>query len=261
MMGLSDFHPTPHWSHWSVALFTRLLTIVAFAAATSSLVFAAEKDQKVNPTGNWRWTNHQTGEEDLLRLQLKSKGRIVGEYHSGASDKSFPVQEGRIDGNKFSCRLEIKADGGTVEVEVDAKIDGDQIEGTVHYKDEGGDAGHLDWTAKRTVKIEDAFGKWQLEFTSPDGREHSPVMHVKPKGDSVVVHMTDNDGDDKREAESAKFSGGELVATFKMDYDGQPLTASYRGRPRGYEFNGVIEYEVGGNEGEFEFEGSRETED
>ncbi len=236
----------------------RIPTVVALALSVTSLVQAQQKQQQ-DPTGSWRWTNQQTGEVDLLRLQLKPRGQVVGAYHAGGSDKAAPIKEGRIDGDKFQCRLEIQVDGSDVEVDVDATLKGDQLTGVVHYEDAGGETGDLDWSAKRSIKVEDAVGEWQLEFTSPDGRDHNPVLFVKHGKDGVEVHITGQD-DGKQAATAASFSDGKLVAEFKLEYDGQPLKLTYRGQPRGYEISGVIEFELAGDEGQFEFAGSRTPE-
>jgi hypothetical protein len=214
-------------------------------------------DSKVDPSGTWRWEHDRNGEtvKDVLRVQLGKEGSVTGTYEG--SRAPIEIQKGKLSGDEITFEFPVELpDGNKVTVRFDGKIKDDDVAGKVLFVSDMGDF-EFPWEAKRAVLADDVLGKWQLSIETPDGLILEPVLHLKQTDNMLEAEYTDARGTEY-EIRDLAVKENNVHFTVIAEFDGNQLTAKYKGRPFGESIKGIVAYEIAGNTGEIEFNGKRQ---
>ena len=235
--------------------FLALASFIGTLFVHSSSGISAEK---VNPSGTWRWEYDFQGEtiKDSLRINLADDGKVVGTFHGRNTTKE--IENGKLDGDKLTFEFEIDFNGTAVELEFAGTVKKDDIDGTVTAI-VNGDENEFPWTPKRSVKLEDVFGKWQIRIETPDGNVLEPRVEITKDGDAAKATYFGQSGREI-EVEDLKVKDNDLSFTIKTEIDGTDLKADYKGRPYGDKISGSVGYDFGGQTGELDFTAKRSAE-
>jgi enterochelin esterase family protein len=106
------------------------------------------------------------------------------------------------------------------------------------------------------IKPGDLAGTWNLKFTSPDGKEHTPTLVLSRDGDRLKGALNQLAGQDLA-AKDVALQGGALIFRVSGTHEDAPFTLTFKGKPQGDQIRGDVEYEHDGNSGSFPFEGTR----
>lgn len=232
-----------------------LVTMTFVGLAWVSTGSAAEK---VNPSGTWRWEYDWQGEtvKDSLKINLADDGKVVGTFHGRTGTQE--IQNGKLEGDELSFDFEAEFNGNAVELAFSGTLKKDDIDGTV-VASVNGEEYEFPWTPKRSVKLEDVFGKWQIRIDTPDGNVLEPKLEIKKDGDAAKGTYVSQSGRELN-VKNIKVKDNNLTFTIEANFDGTDLKADYKGRPYGSKISGSVAYDFGGQTGELEFSGKRETE-
>jgi enterochelin esterase family protein len=99
-------------------------------------------------------------------------------------------------------------------------------------------------------------GTWELNFTTPDGNQHAPVLVLSRDGDQLKGTLNKL-AESELAAKGISLKGGELTFQVSGTHEGAPFTLTFKGKPEKDTIKGEVEYEHGGNTGSFEFSGQR----
>ncbi len=231
------------------------ITITQVAVLLAALPLAAvangqENTAKPDPAGSWRWENEHTGQTDTLRF-LKKADAWQGKYQAGDAAE-VAIQDIQLDGDKVTFVLEFDHEGNRVTIAAKCRLQGDRMQAEATYKVASGETGEVQWTAKRTVIDKDVVGQWRLQFTDPNGTEHSPTITIKSVNDRLQAQV------EKTDVASCEVANNELTLKYETTYEGNGLKLTIIGRPRANRMQGVIQYDLLGDTGEMNFVGVRE---
>ena len=99
-------------------------------------------------------------------------------------------------------------------------------------------------------------GTWELKFTTPDGKEHAPVLVLSRDGDHLKG-MLNTLAESDLAAKGIALKGDELTFQVSGTHEGAPFTLTFKGKPEKDTIQGEVEFEHGGNTGSFPFSGQR----
>ena len=120
----------------SKTLATLLKAGVCAAIALGAIATHAQ-DQKIDPTGTWKWTQpgRNGGPDREYSVTLKADGsKLTGSYtqpgRGGGDPVSTDISDGKIDGNHISFDVVRDTQNGSVTNSYQGTIAGDTITGT-----------------------------------------------------------------------------------------------------------------------------------
>jgi hypothetical protein len=98
--------------------------------------------------GTWKWSfPGQNGDSIDSTLKLNQEGtKLTGKYTNQFGETE--IQEGKIDGENISFRVELERDGNKFVIKYSGKLSGDTIKGQSAFNFNGEDRSR-DWEAKR----------------------------------------------------------------------------------------------------------------
>jgi prepilin-type N-terminal cleavage/methylation domain-containing protein len=117
-------------------------------------------------------------------------------------------------------------------------------------------AGVLAGTAKAADE-KDVVGTWKLRYEPGDGQTHEPVLKITK--DKAGLKGEFVDGDRKMKVKEIQLKDGELRFKVEGEYNGDPVSVTYKGKPGGDSIKGEAQWEYQGMTGTYEFEGKREA--
>lgn len=233
-------------------------TLMAMLMSVLAPALFADDDKKVDPSGTWRWEYEMQGESfnDSMKLNLDDQGKVVGTFIG--RDRKAEIEAGTMNGNEFSAAIELDFDGTPVRLQFSGPIKDDQIDGTV-TAEYNGETREFPWKPKRSVKLEDVVGSWDLRIEGA-GYVFEPKMKISKEDKEFKIVYTSNQGTEL-DVEGLKVDDqSNLLFTVRSEYDGSPMKVDFKGRPLGNKLSGNIQYDVGGNTGEAPFVGKRKPE-
>ncbi len=206
------------------------------------------------PDGTWKWTSEIGGETIHSVLRLESDGKkLTGTYQ----DQNFqvPVENGEVDGINVWFEINIRPDDQVVLVKFSGELSDSELAGSVEIYVDGQESGEYDWTANRSVEIEDVLGTWNFVYTAPDGVEYKPVL-VLASDEGTLVGTISN-GEKSGAVDALELNEHQLTFEYTIDYQGKDLHLRYLCKPRGNKMFGTLEYDVDGNTGDFAIAATR----
>lgn len=239
----------------------RVLTVSLLAVlmllCVPSAGFSAE--EKVDPSGTWKWKRELEGNENESVLKLKlDKDKLIGTYTRG--EFKSDVKNGKIDKDELSFEVAGKYGDLDIEAKFRGKVEKDGIKGSIDLN-AGGQSGSIDWDAKRGLDYEDVVGKWQLRVESPEGQVYEPVLTLatdkdkKPEG----VYTTQEIGEFKLQDITIK--DADLLFKIVAERDGNKVTIAYTTKPAGDAIKGKVKLTFNENDFELDFTGKRMPEE
>jgi hypothetical protein len=221
----------------------------------------------VDPSGTWRWEYDLEGTQfkDLVRLNLgavikDSKDKEVKGRYESSSGRKIEIRNGKVSGSKVTFDFNLNYQGMDIKLEFDGTIAKDSLTGTVHAST-GEGSRDLPWTATRSVQADDVVGTWKMRIDA-NGTILEPVVTISKEGESLKASYTASNpsGEDvKIDVKELKIDKNDLCFGIDTEFQGQRIKADYRGRPYGDRIRGTIDYVLGGNSGEIDFTGARQT--
>lgn len=259
----------------SIAPVTAMLHFAACAAicfgftTLSGAAVAQEASRTpVDPSGTWRWEYELDGAQykDLVRLKVgssmkDSKDKEVKGVYESSSGRKVEIRNGRISGQKLTFDFNINFQGMDVKLEFEGTIAKDELDGTVHASANEGSR-DLPWTATRGVQADDVLGTWKMRIDA-NGTILEPVVTISKDGNSLkasYASATDSGQEIRIDANDVKIDKNQLCFGIETEYQGTSIKADYKGRPYGDQIRGTIDYVLGGNAGEIDFTGERQSE-
>lgn len=119
----------------------------------------------------------------------------------------------------------------------------------------------LPWTATRSVQADDVVGTWKMRIDA-NGNILEPLVTISKDGDSLkasYASVTDSGQEIRIDAKGVKVEKNQLCFGIETEFQGTNIKADYKGRPYGDKIEGTIEYVLGGNAGEIDFTGERQS--
>ncbi|MCY2984095.1 MAG: hypothetical protein NTY15_10745 [Planctomycetota bacterium] len=226
----------------------KFIPVVLFSLTAS---FAAAQSSASDPSGTWRWSYEFEGktQEDSLSLNL-DEGKVTGTFQ-GILGKPTVVKDAKLKDNQVSCVVEYKYKDQTVSLEFVGKVKKDDLEGTVVVTTE-----EYPWTPKRSVKLDDAVGQWNIVIDA-DGNKLEPSIIITKSGDALQGKYTVAEGT-VVDVTDLKIRDNKLEFRVDATVQGRKIRADYSGRPYGHNLKGNIKYDLDGNEGEIDFTAKRQ---
>ena len=230
----------------------KFIPVVLFSLTAS---FAAAQSSASDPSGTWRWSYEFDGktQEDSLSLNLDD-GKVAGTFQ-GILGKPIVVKDAKLKDNQVSCTVEYKYKDQTVSLEFVGKVKKDDLEGTVVVTTEAGTE-EYPWTPKRSVKMDDAIGQWNIAIDA-DGNKLEPSIVITKSGDAFQGKYTVAEGT-VVDVTDLKIRDNKLEFRVDATVQGRKIRADYSGRPYGHSMKGNIKYDLDGNEGEIDFTAKRQ---
>ena len=226
---------------------------LVFVSLTASI--ASAQSSASDPSGTWRWSYEFEGKTqvDSLSLHLED-GKVTGTFQ-GILGKPIAVKDAKLKDNQVSCTVEYKFKDQTVSLEFVGKVKKDDLEGTVVVTTEAGTE-EYPWTPKRSVKIDDAVGQWNIVIDA-DGNKLEPSIVITKSDDKLLGKYTVAEGT-VVDVTDLKIRDNKLEFRVDATVQGRKIRADYSGRPFGHSMKGVIKYDLDGNEGEIDFSAKRQ---
>ena len=228
--------------------------LIVFASVSS-----AEDKAKADPSGTWRWDYEMNGESfnDSMKLVLKKDGKVEGKYYG--RDRTAKIEDGKFVDGKLEASISLDFDGTDVKLTFSGPVKGDEIAGNVKA-DFNGENYDFPWEPKRSVKLEDVVGTWEIAVTAGDTvREPSVIIAKKEGKEEYEATLISQDGDEVK-LKDLKVGDNHLVFTLLTDFNGGTLKADFKGRPYGDNVAGSVEFDLEGQTGEGSFKGKRKAE-
>lgn len=227
-----------------------LLVVITLGVLISSSVDA---QQKSSLTGSWKF--QREGLTGAIKCQLRlvqQDGKWVGEYQD-ADKVEAKVSDIKFADQKVSLNLNI-ADST---VTLSGTLKKDKITGTIVDGDD-----KQDWKATRFTALQDAVGKWRMEFTTPDGAVRRPEFQLSMTDDEATVEFTageDEEVDGEGEITKTVYKDGLLIFHVELQFQGQPLKLEYELELEENSLEGSMYFEVEGTEmaGDVDVSGER----
>ena len=218
---------------------------------------AQERAKKVDPSGTWRFEYELEGltVKDSLELQLGKEGAVTGIY-KGRAENPIELSSGKIDGDQIELEMAFDFQGLEIKVKFEGKVKEDDIEGLVIATTQQGDM-DFDWIAKRSVEPEDVVGTWDLEIDAVE-TVLEPTLEIKLVDKELKGTYKDQDTGINVDVSDLRIVKNELKFTISSDFQGTPIKAHFSGRPYGSKISGTVEYDLGGDTGEVDFEGVKQ---
>ena len=233
-------------------------TINAFAATWICCLIATTTiadDKAVDPSGTWRWEYEFQGEtvKDSLQLNLKEDGKVVGTFKG--RNNTVKVKEGKVEGDKLTVAFPVDFQGTELNLTFSGQLNGDDVDGTVIIE-ANGESREFPWKPKRSVKMEDVVGTWQIRIESSNGTVFEPTMKISNNDDKYESVYTTKQGQEL-DVSDLRVEENHLMFTVTAEFDGNTLKVDYKGRPYGDNLKGTLGYDYAGTTGEAEFVGTR----
>jgi hypothetical protein len=109
----------------------------------------------------------------------------------------------------------------------------------------------------RAAGEKDVVGTWKLKYDPGDGQTHEPVLKITMDKGGLKGEFAE--GDHKLKVKEIQLKDGELRFKLEGEYNGDPVSATYKGKPTGDSIKGEAQWEYQGMTGSYEFEGKREA--
>lgn len=204
--------------------------------------------------GFWKWTS-EIGQQTIhSTLRLESEGnRLSGTYKD--QNVEVEIENGEIDGRNIWFEMNVELEEMMVFVKFDGELVGDEIDGALEVVVNGEEQGEYKWNPQRSVPMEDVLGTWEFEFESPDGVQHTPSLELTERDGELVGKLSNEQG--AIDLPEVNLEAGTLAFAYETEYQGSELSLKYVCKPRGNKLTGSIEYNLDGNEGDFEIAATR----
>jgi hypothetical protein len=226
-----------------------VLSTLFAALATVSQAGAAE------PTGPWKFQIEMEGGTQLDAVVVfKKDGDKLGGTFNLMEQAEGEFSDVKIDGKNMSFKVEIDFAGQSLAADFSGELDGDKFEGEVAY-DLDGQTGTLPVVGARDVKIV-ATGDWDLKVVTDDGQALESKMTIVEKDGKLSAKFVGMDGTEG-DVDEITLKDNKLEAKVKLDFAGTELVAEFSGEIEGSAVKGSVAYDLGGQTGEFDFEGQR----
>lgn len=208
--------------------------------------------------GAWRLTF--TTPDGVERTPTVVVGRQHEELVAWYIDKGEPQAFKNIAVNDDSLELTIvpREKNGKVTVKLVAKADGDnRCTGKGDYCLADGETGTWDFRGERVDPADlPHVAEWKLKFTTPDGENHEPTIHVFEKGDALYAWYLSSDYE--LLAKSLKVEGDQATLSIAAKTaDDAKVDVTFCGKIDGALVDGTADYNLDGERGSFPFSGKQ----
>jgi hypothetical protein len=190
-----------------------------------------------------------------------TKDKEVKGVYEGSAGRKIEIRNGKLSGPKLTFDFNLNYQGMDVKLEFEGTIAKDELAGTIHASANEGSR-DLPWNATRSVKADDVIGTWKMRIDA-NGTILEPVVTIAKDGDSLkasYVSETDSGQEIRIDANDVKIDKNQLCFGIETEFQGTSIKADYKGRPYGDQIRGTIDYVLGGNAGEIDFTGERQSE-
>lgn len=207
------------------------------------------------PTGTWQLQITAEGASFAPILKLSKEGEQWKGSFRGDDGIESEVTETSLDGDQMCFTLTRDFGGQQLVAKYCVKVSGDKLSGTVDY-DIGGQTGQA--TVEGERKLPNLAGKWNLVATSPEGQTFEPTMLLRQSGDVLSGKYLWIDGSEV-DVTDGKVTNDEASFKVTLDFGGQKLAVTFHGAVDGDRIQGQADYDLEGQSGTVDFEGTRDT--
>jgi hypothetical protein len=244
-------------------MLSRLILMSLMALITRSAVCAADERSEVDREILGVWQLKFTTPDGIVRDPVVIVGRQYEQYLAWqvVGGEAEPFKSARLKGEKLTLVIEPSQEPDvtvTLEVELDEE---NRCTGTGSFRSRSdGETGQWGLTGKRLTRSDfEEYQTWKLEFETPDYERHSPLVTVVSLDGQRYAWYQGRDHD--LPARSFKLDGNrvELVVAGQTG-EGTPIEVTFRGQLEGERVKGAASFKLGGESGEFPFEGRPNSE-
>lgn len=125
-----------------------MLSLVIALALTSSNSVVAVAQDKIDPTGTWKWevTFGEQKREQTLKLKLE-KDKLTG-VMLGRDNAETAIEEAKLEKDEISFKYTRERNGQKFTSTYKGKIDGEKIKGKIN-SERNGEKVETDWLASK----------------------------------------------------------------------------------------------------------------
>ncbi len=127
---------------------TMMMGLVIGVALSSSNAVVAVDQEKIDPTGTWKWevTRGEQKREQTLKLKLE-KDKLTG-VMIGRDDAETAIEEAKLEKDEISFKYTRERNGQKFTTSYKGKIDGEKIKGKIN-SERNGEKVETDWLASK----------------------------------------------------------------------------------------------------------------
>jgi hypothetical protein len=114
----------------------------------AGLVGMAQADDKLNPTGTWKWTVNRNGQDREMTLKLKLDGDKLTGAMVGQNNQETAIEDAQFKDGEVSFKVTRERDGNKFTVKYTGKVSEDSLKGKTEFERDG-QAQSREWEAKR----------------------------------------------------------------------------------------------------------------
>ncbi len=206
--------------------------------------------------GTWKWSADVGGNQINSVLRLQSNGeKLTGSYKD--ENIEVDITNGEVEDGNLWFEFNSEMQGTAFTAKFSGEFFDPEIEGEIEIFVDGNEEFAFEWEPTRSTENSDVVGDWDFVYTAPDGVEYKPTLSVKEDGGKLVGNISADSG--SLPVENLKLKDHELTFDYSIKLNGSDLDLHYICKPRGNKLTGVLEYSLGGNEGDFDIVATRQT--
>ncbi len=212
----------------------------------------------VDPVGTWKLsmtTPDGMALEASVTLAM-TDGKLTGTFVA-PDGSTGQLDSVTLEGGDAAFQLTVDFGGQNLVAKFKGKIEADSFKGAVDY-DLGGQTGTLDVAGVREKANANVVGNWKFAMTTPDGMALEASVDLTEADGKLAGKFIGPDGSPGN-LDTATVTGDELAFQVTLDFGGQGLVAKFKGKVDGDKFKGAVDYDLGGQTGTLDVDGTREA--
>ena len=233
------------------------LTHLLLFGIVASVFGAEQKDPsgKYAPfLGHWNWQCElgQGSKRASLHVRIDESGETSAQLQLG--NERVPVQKLAVERDKLRILLAPTATADLRPTELSCQVIRGELVGQLKFASEDQS---VELRAHRKVLHSELVGAWQFRFTTPDQVELTPTFIISVRNEKLHCHWRDGDASQGR-VDKVLLKQGQLVIYVTTKHNDFDVKARFEGIPhQGTLHQGVMHFEIDGNQGRVEVEGRR----
>ena len=133
--------------HLIIGIF--VLAVAGFVGTAGAQEKKADKADKSNPTGTWKWKVNFSGQESERVLKLKLEGDKLTGTISGGQGGDVKIEDGKYKDGEVTFKVQRERNGNKFTMHYSAKLSGDTLKGKTEIDRGEGEKMTFEFEAKR----------------------------------------------------------------------------------------------------------------
>jgi hypothetical protein len=240
----------------------RLFAITTLVASLVLPAVAADFEPEAEDiVGAWqlKYTTPDAGDATSAIIVGLQNGEFAAWHMQEGIEKGDveEVKKVEIKGNSLELTFRPKSRDGQVEVTLTATMEKQNAcSGVAKYAADDGETGEFKFTGKRLGEADfDEVQAWKLKFTGPDEIERTPTVMVFSQGEQLFAWYS-SEGYELPATNITATDDKVEMSISAQTPDDQTIDVTFTGTVNGDQVKGEAEFDLAGETGTFDFEGS-----